>query len=287
MSTKILVPLDGSPLSESVFPWLRLLSKTAESPVQIELIRCFQPVSSVYFLPDLDIPATGYLSVDALERMILEYLQNKANELDGLEVSVSAVLNDAANGILEKAKTCDFVVMATQGAGGLKRWLLGSVASKVTHGSTKPILVITAEAVGRPAPVGKIMVALDGSEAGERALAEAVGFARQLKARILLYRAVVQSEDFHRVIAENNRRQLDLAEAYMKDLAATIEGVEGVETEVRGVRGATEIVQTAKEKGADLLVMGSRGKGGLERLMLGSQSERALREAHCPVLVVP
>jgi nucleotide-binding universal stress UspA family protein len=287
MSTKFLVPLDGSPRSESVFPWLRLLASASTPPVQTELIRCFQPVSSVYFLPDLDVAPSSYLSVETLEQMMLDYLKKKASELDGLQVSVSAVLNDAANGILEKAKTADLVVLATQGAGGLSRWLLGSVASRVAHGSAGPTLIVTARAVERPAKIEQIVVAVDGSQAAERAAAKAKDLAHQLQARLCLYQAVGQIEELHRVIAENNRQQLERAEAYMKSLAQTLEGVEGLETEVRGVRGDTEIVKVAEEKGADLLVMGSRGKGGLERALLGSQTERALRYSPCPVLIVP
>ena len=286
MSTQILVPLDGSPASQSVLPWLRLIASTATSPVQIELIRCFQPVSSVYAIPDLAVAPTSYLSIEALEQLMLDYLKQKAAELDGLQVSFSAVLNSAANGILDKAKASDLVLLATQGAGGLSRWLLGSVASRVAHESARPTLIVTARAVERPAKVEAIMVAVDGSEKAEQALGKAKGFARQLKARLYLYQAVGQIEELHKVIVENNRIQLERAEAYLKALAQSLEGVE-VETEARGVRGDTEIVKAAEEKGVDLLVMGSRGKGGFERAVLGSQTERALRYAHCPVLIVP
>ena len=285
MTSSILVPLDGSPRSESVLPWLRLLC-SKDTTAKVALIRCFQPISSVYFLPDLDISPAGYLSIEKLEQMMLEYLNQKAAQLDGLQVSVSAVVNDAANGILDKARDFDLTLMAAQGGGGPSRWLLGSVASKVSHGTTRPIMVLTAKTVECPTKIGTIMVAVDGSEAAERAVAKAAELSLQQGSRLFLYRAVGQTEVLHSSIAESNRQHLEAAEAYLKKLAATIEGVE-VETEARGVRDQTEIVKAAEEKRADLLIMGSRGRGGLERWLLGSQTEKALREANCPVLIVP
>ena len=287
MISNILVPLDGSPLSESVFPWLRLLASGLAQPVQVELIRCFQPVSSVYFLPDLKIDAASYLSLDKLEQLMSDYLKGKVAELDGLQVSISAVIDDAANGILSKSESFDLILMASQGVGGLSRWIVGSVASKVAHGSTKPILVVTSKAVGRPAKAERILVAVDGSPAAERAFSVAIGLANPLRSKILLYQAVGQTEVIHKVIAQNNQRQLEHAEAYLKKLAATAEGLEGLETEVRGVQGDTAIVEVAEENDVDLLVMGSHGKSGFERWLLGSQTERALRHAACPVLIVP
>lgn len=285
-STDILVPLDGSARSESVFPWLRLLASAAPEPPRVELVRCFQPVSSVYSLPDLVIDPGSYLSIEALEKMIKNYLHEKAAQLSDLQVTTSAVLNDAGVGVLERSKSAALILMATQGAGGLSRFLLGSVASRVAHGSGKPILVLTARAVERPAKVERILVAVDGSEPAERALARAAELARQLQASLFLYQAVGLTDELHSVIAEHNRRQVERAEAYLKTLAGSLEGLE-VQTEARGVRDRTNIVAVAEEKDADLLVLGSRGKGALERAVLGSQSEQAMRHAHCPVLIVP
>jgi nucleotide-binding universal stress UspA family protein len=287
MPSKILVPLDGSHFSESVLPWLRLLAAKWSPPVQVELVRCFQPVSSIYSLPDLKISPTSYLSTEALEQMMSEYLTTKKAELDGLQVGTATVINDAANGVLDKSETCDWILMASQGAGGLSRWLLGSVTSRVVHGSTKPIAVVTARAVERAAKVERILVAVDGSPAAERALAAAVELARQQHSQILIYRAAGQAEVIHSAIAQINEQQLERAEAYVKGLAATVEGLEGVETLVRGRLGDTAIVDVAQERDVDFIVMGRGNKGSVERWLLGSQTERALRYAHCPVLIVP
>lgn len=287
MFTNILVPLDGSPLSEGVFPLLRLLASRFTPPVKVHAIRCFQPVSSVYFFPDLEVPLTSYLSIDRLEEMVLNYLQKKRVELDGLQVQTTALVNDATNGILDESKTCDLILMASQGAGGLSHLLLGSVASKVAHGTTKPLLVVPGKAVDRPAKVERILIAVDGSPQAERAFAKGIALAQQMRSKVLLYQAAGKMEVLHRVIAESNQQQLEAAETYLKKLAATVEGVEGLETEVRGVSDGTAIVEVAEENDVDLLVMGSGGKSGVERWILGSQTERALRYAPCPVLIVP
>jgi nucleotide-binding universal stress UspA family protein len=59
-----------------------------------------------------------------------------------------------------------------------------------------------------------------------------------------------------------------------------------VELEVHVGRPDQVIVERAAERGADLIVMGSQGRGGLERLLLGSVSERVIGQAACPVMVV-
>jgi nucleotide-binding universal stress UspA family protein len=285
MFSKILVPLDGSALSESVLPWLRLLASHSETALQVELVRCFQAVSSVYMLPDLGVPRTSYLSIETLEGMIRDYLTARQAELKDLSVSTSAVADSSANGVLRRAEECDLILMASHGAGGLGRWLVGSVASKVAQGCTGSILVVTGKAVERPARIERILVSVDGSAGAERAFAKAIEIARRFEARVYLYKAVGQTEVLHPVIAEVNAQLLQKAEDYLAGLAASVEGLE-INTLARGVHGDPAITEVAEEVEADLLVMGSRNRTGLEGWLLGSQTERALGRSPCPVLII-
>jgi len=75
------------------------------------------------------------------------------------------------------------------------------------------------------------------------------------------------------------------AERRLAQVATAVSGVT-VTTEVSVGNPARTIAKIAAERGADLIVMGTRGRGGFAHLLLGSVAERVIRTAHCPVLTV-
>lgn len=284
---RILVPLDGSELSERVFPWARLL-KSAMPHAQIELLRCFEPPSSIYLIPELAVPASAVFSEGDLHEAMLEYLKQKSEEL-GLEGTTAAVaVADPPSEILERSEQFEMVLMASHGRGGLGRWLMGSVATKVTRGTTVPVMVVSSKCMasqaGREAKMETIMAAYDASLASERAVFRAAGLARNLGSTLHIYQGLTQVAMPHQVVVEANRAELLKATEKARALAKTLDGVK-THVEVREVSVSTQIVEYADEIGADLIVMGSHGKSGLARWMIGSETEYVLQEAHCPVLV--
>jgi len=288
MIRKILVPLDGSELSEGVFPWLRFLAQNLGPEVEVKLIRSFEPPSTVYLLPELAVPTTNAFSDDYLGGLILEYLNRKVEELDGLEVSCHMCLGEAASQILEYSEESDLVLMASHGRGGLGKWLLGSVATKVARGATTPVMVVGGKVLERQRKMihelNKILVPLDGSKAGERALQAGVEMAGVFDAELILYTGVSQVELQHQFALETNRAGLNNAETYLSSL---VDGLEGVRASFHAQEtyGSTGIAEFAEKTEAGLIVMGSHGRSGLERWLLGSETEKTLQEAHCPVLV--
>ena len=159
---RILVPLDGSELSERVFAWARLF-KSAMPEAELELLRCFEPPASIYLIPELAVPATAMFSEGDLNTAINEYLKQKAQELGVVGTTTSVVVADPSTEILRRSEGANLVLMASHGRGGLGRWLMGSVATKVTRGTTVPVLVISAKCMAgdpeHPAKIEKIMVA--------------------------------------------------------------------------------------------------------------------------------
>jgi nucleotide-binding universal stress UspA family protein len=141
-----------------------------------------------------------------------------------------------------------------------------------------------------------ILLATDGSEISERAAKMAVGLARTHGAKIT---AVYVMEPYPYIgIGEANPYGMQAYAAAAQKLAADAhmaieklctEGGSAVTLEARAIEnvGASNgIVQTAKVEAADLIVMGSHGRSGIARLMLGSVANRVLAESPIPVLVV-
>ena len=286
MKKKILVPLDGSELSEIVFPWVRFLVEKVYAEHKATLLRTFELPSMVYLLPEVSIPTSSFYNQDRLGEVVMEYLEAKKAELAPLPVSCRLAIGEAADEIVQRAEKYPLVVMASHGRGGLGKWLLGSVATKVVRAVTTPILVVGAESQTKDAPaLNRIVVAVDGSEVSQRAFEKACEWGSHYGAEIFLYRAVSQVELSHQLMLEDNLKTASKAEKELRDMAEQETQLK-VECTVKETYGEAGILDFVDEKKADLLVMGSHGKSGFQRFLLGSETERVLQHAHCPVLVV-
>lgn len=143
--------------------------------------------------------------------------------------------------------------------------------------------------------VTRILVPLDGSATSQRGLREAIDLARPLKARLVLLHVI---DDYPIVmemasamnVAEWHRRRLAQGEGLLADARARA-GEAGVpcDTVLREDTAAPTgdaILSEVRQQGCDLVVMGTHGRRGLNRLAMGSDAERVLRAAPVPVLLV-
>ena len=286
MFARILVPLDGSELSESVLPWLRFVSATLKPQPEFLIVRAFEPPSNVYLLPDLSIPTSHILSDDYLGDTILTYLDEVKARLEGLQIDSKMLIGDPAAEILELSEKCDLVIMGSHGRGGLGRWLMGSVVNKVARGIQVPLLVVGSK-VPKPSKnihIRNILCPIDGSEASDRAFETAHSLAKAFNSKLFLYRGVSQVELGDALSLKTNQEGVKLALEAIEDLVRDSSGVE-FEYKVSETYGRSGIETYAREIEADLICMGSHGKGGFERWMLGSETERVLQTAECPVLI--
>jgi nucleotide-binding universal stress UspA family protein len=140
----------------------------------------------------------------------------------------------------------------------------------------------------------RIMVAVDGSETSDRGLKEAIGLANDQKSRL----AIVHVIDIVVVdgIEEFSEKYIDTVRGYARDTieqARKTAQAAGIEAEVQSPEIVTTayhvadgIAQAAKDWKADLLVVGTHGRRGVNRLLLGSVAERVVRMAPCPLLLV-
>lgn len=141
----------------------------------------------------------------------------------------------------------------------------------------------------------RILVPVDGSDAMQCGIAEAVKLAREQQADVRLLHVVNELvltgpyDSLQNVgavlesLREGGKHTLDEATRYARSLGAT---VEPVLLEAIGGRAAERIVEYAREWPADLIVIGTHGRRGLQRLALGSDAELVARHAPVPVLLV-
>lgn len=142
-------------------------------------------------------------------------------------------------------------------------------------------------------PFDRILVPIDFSEPAEQTLAYAVELARVHDARLLLLH-VVRAPSFpsfygtgavalYGEVPDLERRARDALETLAADA-----GKEAVPIETHVARGdaSAEIVTFAEAQGVDLVVVASRGRSGVRKVLLGSVAEKVVRHAPCPVLVV-
>ncbi|MGF6920588.1 universal stress protein [Paraburkholderia sp. 40] len=141
-----------------------------------------------------------------------------------------------------------------------------------------------------------ILVAVDGSEASKCALDEAIRMAKLASAKLTAVYAIDQSAAFTYAGAcdphlltdaarEAGRRLLDDALVKMKALDVAGDS-EIIETQGIAEDIASCIARCVERRGADLVVMGTHGRRGMRRMVLGSVAERFVRHSPCPVLLV-
>jgi nucleotide-binding universal stress UspA family protein len=187
-------------------------------------------------------------------------------------------------------------VMATHGHGGLRRAWLGSVADYLVHHLQVPILLVRPASAHR---VGvhptEVLVPLDGSPLAEEAIGPAVDLARSWGAGVSLLQIVepflLSTEPTFPVPytydGDLTNMTRDAAQDYLDDVVDRLreEGVRATGAAVIGWNTADAILEAAHPERVVMLAVATHGRGGLQRLMLGSVADKLIRGADVPVLV--
>jgi len=197
-----------------------------------------------------------------------------------------------------KENDVDLIVMGTHGRTGLGHALLGSIAERVVRTSEVPVLTIREPHLGDKhaqrltAAIEKILCPVDFSEPSAKALTYAAALARQLGASLHLLH--VHSTVDYALAAESYTVRPELMRELKQGVDAKIEELRAsVATDGLNVSASTvtsvpyrAIAEAAHTHQADLIVMGTHGRTGFERMLLGSVTERVVRTSAVPVLTV-
>lgn len=135
----------------------------------------------------------------------------------------------------------------------------------------------------------KILIATDGSEKNKSAIEEAVKIARACGSTVYAVYVIDESlmkSSIEVPIAENLYRRIrEEGEKAVNWVKETAQGV-NLETFILSGRPARAITEFAEQKDIDLIVVGTQGKSGIERFLLGSVADEVIRTADCPVLTI-
>ena len=173
-------------------------------------------------------------------------------------------------------KHADVIVIGRRTRSDLARLMVGDSTAKVIGLATCSVLVVPR---GTKMPEQGLLVATDGSRLGDAAAYSAVRLVG--KCSLPLTVVTVVAPDSGPETKSDSQAVVDRVKK-----AATKDQVE-IDTLLEEGRHPDEvIIETAKRKGADMIVVGSHGRTGLGRLLMGSVSERVIGKATCPVLVV-
>jgi len=206
-------------------------------------------------------------------------------ESEGLPIRSACVEGKPHEELVDFATAHDFdlIVLGTKGH-SLGKVLLGSVTARVIGYSPLDVLAVPeGSAIGWQ----KILCATDGSDYGKLVADRAAAIARAHGGELIILSANDLPLEHCAAVPEVSDDLLNKARGHVEKARVRIED-QGIEAEcfVREGEAYKAIVDLAREQDIRLIVMGSHGRGGLRRLLMGSVAERVLSHATCPVLVV-
>ena len=292
MYKKMLVPLDGSKLSEVVFPYARELAGRLNleaillhviSPEEQEKAHLYQ----------------SYIEhkVDVLKCQSEEMVEKVSAGATCKPVKVRGEITSGypAEEILDYAENSkvDFILIATHGRSGIRRWVIGSVAEKVLRASKVPVWLVRAavpeEIANDKWPKKTVLVTLDGSRPAEEVLPHVETLAKQWGTKLvdvvlLAVSAPLVKSGYY--IPDTLMKPEELKE-YLSKVAKRLKDAGlNVRLEVRKGRPAEEIINYANANSFNLIFMSTHGASGLEKWVFGSVADKVLHEASSPIFLV-
>ena len=292
--THVLVPTDFSPSSAPAFRYAVEWAKVFDA--QLTLLH-------VHSLPpglDIDVGiAQRYLDEQRkVAREEMETLLAEARQqVPGASMELLPGLPSECICQVAREKKCDLIIMGTHGWTGVNRVLFGSVAERVIQKSPCPVLAIPhreSEKISAMHPLQvlprQVVLPMEFSDCSMEAYEYAAQIAKWFDAPLTLVHAIEPlsySLDFTLTHPLQEKTNRDKVVKRLTDLAAVL-SEQGLSAEYELVDKATVegILETSAVRQADLIVMGSHGRKGLSRMILGSTACEVLEQSPYPVLTV-
>ena len=281
----VLVGMDESACSEKALAWAAADAVARRVPLT---------VAGVVDLPRLaEVPLSRELvsTAELAVRRRVDAAVARSRDLTGdIPVRGRVLTGDPAAELLQLAAGAEEVVVGSHGTGQFGRLLIGSVGSRVAEHAPCPAVVVRGERTD-----GRVVVGLDTSSHSEPALEYGFGYADAHGVPLVAlhvytvgafaYPIAPYPVPPYPVMQEMDRIRAEALRTAEHSLGKWTEKYPDVDVRVEVERGpaARELVDASRTAG--LLVVGTRGHGGLAGMLLGSVSHAVLRHAHCPVVI--
>lgn len=281
---RILVCIDGSEESFNALRGAISLAKLLDAEVFV--------ISVVPVGPELSSALSVFIGLkDTLLKgaeKILKQAEDLAEEED-IRLKTYLEQGEPYQKIVDTAYVinADLIVLGKTGKTALGEAIIGSTAVRTIGSSPVDVLVIPKE---RSLKLKRILVPVDGSEYADRAVLRAIELGKIAKGTLYLLNVIEIPLELFEGPGEiaQVKESLKLAgEEIVRKLKRRVKE-EGLEVESYVVEGIIEeeILRIGEEKECDLIVMGSHGKTGIKRFLMGSVTERVIKMGNKPVLVV-
>ena len=285
----VLVGVDGSPESLGAVDWA--VARAAREGWRVHIL-------CAYSLPSFTTASLdgGYAALDdtAIRSGAQAVVDEAVSRVQGRGVTVTSSLEtgDPAGVLVDLSSEAVLSVVGTRGGGGFADRLLGTVSSALPAHAHCPTVVVPRHTEGAEYTPVKRIVGVDGSDSARKALKCAVVEAEAWGAELTAVAAVPMASGAGALAwlpAAVDRDQVlaDVRSGLDRAVAEAVEGHPGVTVRRHALDGNAAQLMSEFSTAVDLVVVGSRGRGGFSGLLLGSTSQGVLSHAACPVMVVP
>lgn len=285
--SRIVVGVDGSAAGRAALDWA--LRECVHTGATLLAVRAWLAPAFGHYYPEGSPLAEHESEASvAAQQLAEEQLKLAGDRVAGAEavvVRALAVMGAPAHALLEMGDDADMIVVGSRGEGALSRLVLGSVSAAVLHHARCPVAVVPEPRAGESAP-GRVLVGLDHSDAAAVALDVAIEVARA-HAAVLVPVHVHDPIRFRAGSGTPVPVGLEAADARSLLTQASGQGAGELRVEPEVVVGHAAAALLRMTRPDDVLVVGSRGRGGFAGLLLGSTSTQCAQHATCPVIVVP
>lgn len=283
----IVVGVDGSAYAYDALDWAAAMASAMHRPLRL-VHACTWPMMRVSLGRTHIGPADNELEA-AAERVLADAETRAQSVAPHVKVTSELVVGAAAATLLRQANDAELLVLGSRGLGGFAGLLVGSVGVALAAHAPCTVVVVHPRPDDHPTPAaGRVVVGADGSELSAPAIEFAFQSAACRKVGLTAVRAwSAPLSGYRRLVLGLGSIEAAERHQLLQTLEAYRQRFPEVDVEAKLVRdhhpGRALIVESA---GADLVVVGSRGRGGFTGLLLGSVSQSLLEHAHCPVAVV-